>query len=462
MTGELTGGRADAARPDRRDRAEMPATRINTRRRRISPARPDQRRARRRFLVGAMGLTVTAITMSLALGGSGDSSASVRTALARYLAAWERGDWGAMRSQVLDPPADFANINAQAFRALGVTRASFVPMRVIMGRSGTAARAHVREHFDLPHVGSWTPGTTVRLIKRDGAWHVNWSPATINPSLRAGDKLVVRKVWPSRGPVLGAGGARLTSSVRRVVVGVLGIRIQSASDLRTDLLAAGATPAQVRLALAQAVAHPTEFEPVFTVSQARFEQLKSQRGSRNVYSVPGTAFKSTSAPAAITAQLAAHVVGSLGPITAEELRTLGDPYDSSSVVGQSGLEASQERTLAGAPSTHVDVEDARGKPIKLLASFGGRPGAAVRTSIDPQVQRAAEGALARSTRPNVSMVAMRASTGQVLAVVADPLSTYDTALQGAYPPGSTFKVLTFTALHRHGLAPASPTSCRRP
>jgi len=59
----------------------------------------------------------------------------------------------------------------------------------------------------------------------------------------------------------------------------------------------------------------------------------------------------------------------------------------------------------------------------------------------------------------VSMVAIRASTGQVLAVASNPLSTYDTALQGAYPPGSTFKVLTFSALHGHGLTRSSPASC---
>ena len=75
------------------------------------------------------------------------------------------------------------------------------------------------------------------------------------------------------------------------------------------------------------------------------------------------------------------------------------------------------------------------------------------------MQRAAEAALATSTHPNVAMVAMRASTGQVLAIAADPASGYDTALQGAYPPGSTFKVLTSTALFRHGLTPASAASC---
>jgi cell division protein FtsI/penicillin-binding protein 2 len=58
------------------------------------------------------------------------------------------------------------------------------------------------------------------------------------------------------------------------------------------------------------------------------------------------------------------------------------------------------------------------------------------------------------------MVALRASTGQVLAVVSDPVSAaYNQALQGAYPPGSTFKVLTSTALIQKGLSPASAASC---
>ena len=124
-------------------------------------------------------------------------------------------------------------------------------------------------------------------------------------------------------------------------------------------------------------------------------------GPENVYSVRGTEFERSSAPGAITPQLAAHVVGSLGPVTAQQLKTLGTPYDAASIVGQSGLQASQERTLAGVPSAHIDIENASGAPVKLLARFGGRPGAAVRTSIDPRVQRAAEEALAQSTPSNV-------------------------------------------------------------
>ena len=81
------------------------------------------------------------------------------------------------------------------------------------------------------------------------------------------------------------------------------------------------------------------------------------------------------------------------------------------------------------------------------------------TTIDPAVQRAAEAALAGEHR-NVAMVAIRASTGQVLAVVSDPVGyAYDQALEGEYPPGSTFKVLTSTALIRAGLSPNSSATC---
>ena len=402
---------------------------------------------------------VLAVAVAVLLSACGGSSSTPRTTLARYLAAWGRGDWTAMRSQVITPPANFTTVNSQAFHALGITHASFAAAQITVARSQDSATARVSERFTLPHVGVWTPVTTVDMVKRGGTWRVLWAPATVNPSLKAGDKLAVREVWLPRAPITGAGGMALTRRAPLVVIGVVGGRIKDKGAVRADLVIAGAARTQVSQALTQAAAHPNEFEPVFTVPLTRFDQLKSQPAAHNVYAVRGTQFERTSARAALTPQLAAHVVGSLGPITAQELQTLGAPYDALSTVGQTGIEASRERTLAGDPSTHIDVEDASGNPIKLLASFGGHPGSAVRTSIDPRVQRAAESALAQSRRPDVSMVAIRASTGQVLAVVADPPSTYDTALQGAYPPGSTFKVLTFTALYGHGLTPSSPANC---
>jgi cell division protein FtsI/penicillin-binding protein 2 len=244
-----------------------------------------------------------------------------------------------------------------------------------------------------------------------------------------------------------------------VVVGVVGDRIRDASTVLADLMAAGAPRDRVQSALTAAHAHPDQFEPVFTISRARFEQLRAAPGAGNVYRVPGTAFQATGDRHAITDQLAAHLVGSIGPVTAEQLHRLGPPYDASSVVGQSGLESAYENRLAGAPRAEVVALDASGARMATLVTFPGRQSRPVQTSIDPGVQRAAEAALAGESR-GVAMVAIRASTGQVLAAVSDPAAeAFDEALQGAYPPGSTFKVLITAALIGHGLSPSSPVAC---
>ena len=401
--------------------------------------------------------TVAAVVAVVALAACGGSSSTPQSTLHRYLTAWSRGDWAAMRKLAATPPETFTTANAAAFTALGVKTGTFTAGRV--SQKGSKAQARVTQSFALPLVGAWRTATTVHLVQRNGVWKVAWTPATINPALQGTKRLATIEDWPTRAGITGAGGAPLIAAQHLVNVGVVGSRIKTAKEVGADLVAAGATPAQVTAALAQAKAHPTFFEPVFQISQARFEQLKAQPGTHNVYAVPGTQFERTSSRSAITPQLAAHLVGTVGPITADQLKALGPPYQASSQVGQTGLEYAAERRLAGTPTTKVIVETAAGALVKTLASFPGRPGRPLSTTLDPRVQRAAETALA-GVHHNVAMVALRASTGQVLAVVSDPASVaYNQALQGAYPPGSTFKVLTSAALIQKGLSPASAASC---
>lgn len=403
-------------------------------------------------------VAVLALIAAVALSACGGSSSTPQATLKAFLSAWQQRDWTAMKRQVADPPADFTAINAAALKAVGETSVSFSAGRV--RTRGSHASAPVSEHLTLPLVGPWDPATRVTLVQRKGKWLVSWSPATINPNLQhPGDQLLVSRVWPARAAILGAGGTLLVSDRNLVAVGVVGSRIKDAQAVGADLLAAGATAAEVSAALAQAKAHPSEFEPVFQISEAHFEQLKAQPGPHNVYAVRGTTFELNGNRAAITPQLATHLVGSVGPITAEQLHQLGAPYDATSRVGQSGLEAAYERRLAGTPTSRIDVADSGGNPEARLKTWPGRSGRPVQTSLDPRVQRAAEAALA-GQQLNVAMVAMRASTGQLLAVVSDPTGYgYDQALQGAYPPGSTFKVLTATALLRAGETTQSPASC---
>jgi cell division protein FtsI/penicillin-binding protein 2 len=160
---------------------------------------------------------------------------------------------------------------------------------------------------------------------------------------------------------------------------------------------------------------------------------------------------------AADAALGTGVVGDMGPITAGELHTLGSPYSARSIIGQSGLQAGQERALAGSPGATLTLDNSAGAPVRTLLTVAPRPGAPLRTTIDPTVQRAAEQALAGQTRV-AALAAVDARTGTVLAAVSVNAG-YDAAVDGEFPPGSTFKILTSTALLEHGMTPASATTC---
>jgi len=357
-----------------------------------------------------------------------------------------------MRHLVDRPPADFERLNILALSNLEVTKARYVAAPVI--ETADTASVRVTEDLTLSAIGRWAVHTTLHLESRAGHWLVQWSPATIDPFLRSGDQLARETTWAQRARILGAGGAPLTTEVPMVIVGVEGDYVKDSSSLTKALTAAGAPVQAVRVALTAAKANPTYFEPVFTVTKARYLDLRP-----TLYPIPGTVFQTMSMRAAITPGLQAHLVGSVGPITGQELHELGAPYDASSVVGQTGLEQVYERQLAGTPGATITVVRANGTTRATLAVLAAKPGRALETSINPAVQRAAEAALAGVPK-SAALVAVKASSGQVLASVSNPSSDgFDQALDGAFAPGSSFKTITSTALIDDGLTPGSPASC---
>lgn len=152
-----------------------------------------------------------------------------------------------------------------------------------------------------------------------------------------------------------------------------------------------------------------------------------------------------------------QLIGPVGPATDKAAAEFGAPYRKGDPVGLDGLNRQYEKRLAGTPGTVVRIVDASDKPVKTLQTFGGRPGEPLRTTIDPRVQAAAGKALT-TAKKDASMVVVRPSTGEILAVVNKP-GGYNRALMGQYPPGSTFKVVTAAALVADGLGPGSPVDC---
>ena len=112
----------------------------------------------------------------------------------------------------------------------------------------------------------------------------------------------------------------------------------------------------------------------------------------------------------------------------------------------------------GRAGWEIQVVDAKGKKREALRKLSeGTPGT-LRTTLDGRLQQAAEQAVANSTK--AAVVAVRPSTGEILALANAPAKGFNTALQGAYAPGSTMKVVTASLLIDKGLAkPNAPHPC---
>jgi cell division protein FtsI/penicillin-binding protein 2 len=385
------------------------------------------------------------------LVGCSGSTPQPQTTASAYLSAWATQNWAAMRGLVSGPPADFTTVNQAAFTNLSVKQASFTAGT--MTTTGSKAAEPVTERLTPAGLGTITIQSQLHLVLVNGKWLVSWSPATIAPQLGTGDQLSLARTWPARAAILGKDGTPLTTHGQVVTIGVEGLRIKNASAVKAALVSVGATAEQASSAIAAAKAHPTFFEPVFTVTQARYNQIQA-----TIYPIPGTVFQSSSARSAITPGLAAGLVGTVGPVTAQELGLLGAPYDASSIVGQTGLEQADEKQLAGQPGATVTVTGKNGARVATVATLAPHPGTAVMTTIDPTVEQAAEIALT-GEKKSAALVAVNATTGAVLAVVSVNSGGFDQAIDGGFPPGSTFKVITSGALISHGLSPRSSASC---
>jgi cell division protein FtsI/penicillin-binding protein 2 len=129
--------------------------------------------------------------------------------------------------------------------------------------------------------------------------------------------------------------------------------------------------------------------------------------------------------------LASSIVGELGPVPVErvaDLRARGFPDDAR--VGITGLERVFDDRLAGRPGGLLQAGG------RIIASSLPRPAPAVRTSIDPDVQRAAVDAKGDYVG---GVAAVRPRTGEILALSG-------IAFSGLQPPGSTFKIITLTGV----------------
>lgn len=137
---------------------------------------------------------------------------------------------------------------------------------------------------------------------------------------------------------------------------------------------------------------------------------------------------------------AANVIGTVGqPSGVLAERVAAEGFPPSTPVGLDGLELLFQRQLGGVPGGELFA----GR--RLLARTAPIAGIDVRTSISPTLQTLAVGELGASIG---GIVAMEPGNGELLAAAGAPLSELQ-------PPGSTFKIITLTAVLEAHIANAA-------
>ncbi|VAV82394.1 Peptidoglycan D,D-transpeptidase MrdA [hydrothermal vent metagenome] len=172
----------------------------------------------------------------------------------------------------------------------------------------------------------------------------------------------------------------------------------------------------------------------------------------------------------------AHLLGYLGEISERGYRRSRKedqkPYRRGDMIGRSGVESSFEKTLRGTDGGRQIEVDASGRLIKVMKEIPPYPGQNIRLTIDLATQKAAWDAMKGKTG---AVVAIDPRNGKILALVStpsfdsdqltrglsskewqeliqDPMKVFNNrALQGLYPPASTFKPITAIAALEKGV-----------
>ncbi len=319
-------------------------------------------------------------------------------------------------------------------------------------QDGSTAVATLHWTWDLT-AATWEYDATAQLALVGDTWQVAWAESVIEPSL-AGENLGVSAVLADRGDVLGAGGQPIITEREVSRVGV---------D-KTQL--GGADPAASARAVAQLVG--VDVGPYVKAvkaagAQAFVEAITFRREalpaavSTGITAVPGGRVVAGTLPLGPTADFAAPLLGKVGEVTAEIIAEHPE-YHPGDLAGLSGLESRYDDRLRGTPGVVVQAVPDQGNPRELFRTEA-TPGDPLVLSLDVGLETTAEELLA-GTGPASALVAIRPSTGEVLAAANGPGNGgQNLATFGQAAPGSTFKIVSSLALLRAGLTPASVVSC---
>lgn len=317
---------------------------------------------------------------------------------------------------------------------------------------------------------TWTYETEVELIYEDSQWWVIWEPAALAPGLAPGQLIGVARAVPERGRVLAHDGRAIITPREVYRYGLDKTRIDPAEidDAARRIAAATGIDPDRFVARANA-AGPKAFVEAIAVRPDEVEQWVSADFS----AIDGALIVADEALLGPTRTFARELLGRSGEATAEIIEESQGAISAGDIVGLSGLQHQYDESLRGVGAVEIFTvnSSACADPLEcdpaertVIARLDADAPQDLHLSLDIDAQIAAEAALATLEDsdhvPEAALVAIRASTGDVLALAnGNGNSGLNHAAVGQYPPGSTFKIITALALLRSGVNADDLVNC---
>ncbi len=381
---------------------------------------------KRRTLVSLFGVLLLVLTAACTSTSKDGVDRSDAASVANgFAVAMSKKDASAA-SKLTDKPGQAAKVLAAVFKDLPAKKVSFSVAKAPSGKSSASASFKASWDFGKKHVWSYNVPATLKTDK-NGNWNIVWSPADVHPSLTADTTLSYADVAPTGPAFTDSAGQPLMSE-------------QTVDVVRLDPTQV-TDPAGTSKALAGVL---NQFDPSITADSIAAELAASPTKAVSIVTL-------RSADADPVMGQLQQIVG-VSTVLQNRLLTV-DSAMSSPVF--TDLKKVWDDEVKAHQGWRVSLLDAKGATASVLAEGGLETLPDIQTTMEPAIQSAAQLAI-ENLPAQAAIVALRPSTGAVLAVAQNDAANAEgpIALTGQYPPGSTFKIVTSTAIISAGVATA--------
>ena len=270
------------------------------------------------------------------------------------------------------------------------------------------------------------------FLKGEDGYKLAWDDSLIFPELGSTDKVKISTTQANRGGILDRNGRVLAGKGVASSVGIVPGKLEDRDEAIQQIAELLEIESEViEKKLSAKWVKEDSFVSIKTIPKVaeielmKIEQdeevLKENERQKKLLEIPGVMISDTEVREYPLGEAAAHLVGYVQSVTAEDLENhAGEGYTANSVMGKSGMEGLFEKELKGQNGCDIYIVDSDGNKKAELASIFVQDGKDIQLTIDAELQRS----LYEQFKEDKSCsVAMNPYTGEVLALVSTP--SYD-------------------------------------